>query len=58
LSSPNTRVINDSCCAPITDTSPRLLLAIDQQLTTTRPQNFCRETSALALCALLCRFAS
>ena len=58
LSSPATQVINHLGCAPVGDISPRLLIGIDQQLATTRHKNFFCETSALALCARLCRFAS
>ena len=58
LSSPATQVINHSGCASVGAIIPRLLIGIDEQLATKRHQNFFCETSALAICALLCRFSS
>ena len=58
LSSPATRVTNDWGCAPIAAITQCLLIRTDSQPPTTRHTNFFRETSALAICARLCRFAS
>ena len=58
LSVPAARVNKDLCGVPVGHVSLFVSLPIQEQRTDTHPKNFCRETSALAICALLCRFAS
>ena len=58
LTTPVTRIGKDLCGVPLEQITLGLPLPIHEQLADAYPQNFCRETSALAVCALLCRFAS
>ena len=58
LSAPAARITKDLCSVPVGYASLRFTLLIREHLTDASPRNFCREISALAVCALLCRFAS
>lgn len=58
LSAPAARVTKDLCSVPLAYVSLRFTLPMHEQQTDAPPRNFCREISALAVCALLCRFAS
>jgi hypothetical protein len=58
LPTPVTRVSNDLCGIPLGNVALCLPLPVYEERTDARPHNFFRETSALAVCALLCRFAS
>jgi len=53
-----TRVSKDLCGVPLGQVMLSLLLPLHEQRADARPHNFSREISALAVCALLCRFAS
>ncbi len=52
-----TRVNKDLCGVPLANVDLCPLLSVHEERTDARPHNFFRETSALAVCALLCRFA-
>lgn len=52
-----TRVSKDLCGIPLGNVDLCPLLSVHEERTDARPHNFFRETSALAVCALLCRFA-
>ena len=58
LSAPAARVTRDLWSVPSANVSLCLTLPMHEQQTDAPPRNFCREISALAVCALLCRFAS
>jgi hypothetical protein len=52
------RIGKDACGVPLGQITLGLLLPLYEQRANARPHHFSRETSALAVCALLCRFAS
>ncbi len=57
LASTVTRVSKDLCGVPLGNVALCLPLSVHEERTDASPHNFSRETSALAVCALLCRFA-